>query len=422
MKFTSVPPTSFGTTRLLVFSLVITVLAACGEHRTDSITGLPSPGGVGSAQPHLAEIPGGGVVLIWLEPGDDGSALHYSVLQDGQWSNATSVASGNNWFVNWADFPSVVPISKSHWGAHWLRRTPGNSYSYEVVLSMSDDSGKTWSEGIVPHDDGTPTEHGFVSLFPHNGELAALWLDGREMQGQTHDSEDSNAGMTLRSAVLAGDGQVVQSKLVDGLVCDCCQTDVAMTSEGPVAVYRNRSEGEIRDIFVTRLVDDEWTPGFAVSDDGWEIAGCPVNGPSISAGHGLVTVAWFTAADEMPRVQAAFSTDSGRSFGNAVDLDSDSPIGRVTSLAFDSRSSLVAWIAESPDAGARLVALRVGIDGALGQPVTISPIDSGRLAGFPQMARSGDNVVFAWTHVGDRKTSVRTALLQASAFDGQRNY
>ena len=41
---------------------------------------------------------------------------------------------------------------------------------------------------------------------------------------------------------------------IDTRVCECCPTDVAVTSEGAVAVYRNRSASDVRDIYVTRRV------------------------------------------------------------------------------------------------------------------------------------------------------------------------
>ena len=54
--------------------------------------------------------------------------------------------------------------------------------------------------------------------------------------------------MTLRSALISTDGVLLEDHLVDDLVCDCCQTDVAETAHGPIGVYRNRTRQEIRDI------------------------------------------------------------------------------------------------------------------------------------------------------------------------------
>jgi hypothetical protein len=82
-----------------------------------------------------------------------------------------------------------------------------------------------------------------------------------------------------------------------------------------VAVYRDRSEGEIRDIRIGAYVDGAWTEGAIVHEDGWETAACPVNGPAVAARGEDVAVAWFTAAGDVPRVKVAFSDDAAESFG-----------------------------------------------------------------------------------------------------------
>jgi hypothetical protein len=146
---------------------------------------------------------------------------------------------------------------------------------------QSSDHGQSWSDAVRPHTDGTPTEHGFVSVYPEEQGTGLLWLDGRKMINEAAEDPTEN-GMTLRSAILAADGSLQGKSTVDELICDCCQTDVAIAADGPVAVYRNRTTDEIRDVFVTRFVDGAWLAGVALANDNWHIAGCPVNGP---AGH-----------------------------------------------------------------------------------------------------------------------------------------
>jgi hypothetical protein len=85
---------------------------------------------------------------------------------------------------SWADFPSVVPITGPFWAAHWLQKRPEGGYAYDVYVAISTDSGQSWSEGIMPHRDGTPTEHGFVSLFPWQGGAGVIWLDSAGSDGE----------------------------------------------------------------------------------------------------------------------------------------------------------------------------------------------------------------------------------------------
>ena len=242
-----------------------TILAIAATSLLAACSG-PSPAtgpGPGSAGSRLTAGPNESVILSWLEPDGENTALRFATLDGDRWSSTRTIASGSNWFVNWADFPSVVAIDDSLWAAHWLVRTAAGTYEYDVAVSLSTDAGNSWGEPIKPHTDGTLSEHGFVSLYPDRGGIGALWLDGREME----------RGMTLRSALISPAGELSNDALVDELVCDCCQTDVAIAPAGPIAVYRNRSEDEIRDVHVTRMIDGKWEAGRPVAHDGWKIAG-----------------------------------------------------------------------------------------------------------------------------------------------------
>lgn len=380
---------------------------------------LPTHAGAGSAEPRLAVGDGEEVVLSWLEPDGDGVALGYSMLDTSPevsgWTEPRFVTRGDNWFVNWADFPSVTPIQADLWAAHWLVKRPGNAYAYDVAMSVSEDAGTTWSEAISPHSDNTPTEHGFVSLFADGDGVGVLWLDGRNMANTSHDhGSASQAGMTLRSAVVGTDLRIRRERVADGLVCDCCQTDVAATSTGPVAVYRNRTEAEIRDIHVARMVDGEWSPGQPVANDGWEIAGCPVNGPAIATSDDAVAVAWFTAANNVPKVRFARSENAAASFGAAVDIATDHPTGRVGVAALPNGFSLVSWLQDGGNGAGDICVRSVSPNGELGETRVIATTSTGRMSGFPQMVVSGDSVVMAWTDVDEGGTRVHSATIPVS--------
>ncbi len=92
-----------------------------------------------------------------------------------------NIAEGAGWFVNWADFPSLIALPDRLAGGTLAGEDGSGTYAYDVNVARSGDGGKTWSEPLVPHRDGTQTEHGFVSLFAAPGNLLeAVWLDGRE--------------------------------------------------------------------------------------------------------------------------------------------------------------------------------------------------------------------------------------------------
>ncbi|MBT8404442.1 MAG: glycoside hydrolase [Gemmatimonadetes bacterium] len=380
----------------------------------------------GSGEPYLSSTEDG-LWLSWLEPvasdgGDEADggdergrmwALRLASVEEDRLGPMRTVVERDDFFVNWADFPSVVGLDDGRLVAHWLQRGGEGTYDYGVRVAWSSDGGESWSEPWTPHEDGTPTEHGFVSLMPGAGEgVGLVWLDGRAYveRGGVAETEE----MSLRFRTASGPGTAGPETLIDGRVCDCCQTGAARTTDGWVVVYRDRSEDEIRDIYSTRWVDGEWTVGRPVHRDGWHIAACPVNGPSVAAAGDRVVVAWFTAAGDVPRVLAAFSDDQGTTFSEPIHVDGGSPVGRVDVL-LDGDHALVSWM-ESGDESAELRLRRVAADRTAEAPRLVAAMSGARAAGFPRMERDGADLVFAWTDASDDATRVRLARL-ASVFD-----
>jgi len=394
------------------------IAAGCSEKSADSgatpaVVLVENSTGPGSFAPNISVGPGEQLVLSWLEPqGEDSHALRFSTYSGGNWGAASTVASGANWFANWADFPSVVPVSASLWGAHWLVRREAGGYAYDINMTLSSDGGQTWQEPMIPHTDNTDTEHGFLSMYADDDGIGMVWLDGRKYINEVTDDVVAS-GMTLRSATMGSDFVVRNDELVDDLICDCCQTDVALTPNGPVAVYRNRTESEIRDIYVARKIDGQWQPGIAVSDDNWEIPGCPVNGPVIQSRDELVAVTWFSAPDERAKIQVAWSVDSGGSFGSPIEVASDRQRGHVGATLLKNGDLLVSWqrrIGEA-NSGTELCLRRVSRDGEMGDIHVVQEADGIFAFSVPQIASTGDDIVLAWTIETDDSYAVRTAVL-----------
>ena len=397
--------------------ILLCVLTACTSDES-SINDSPAvvvidvPSGPDSTSPNLVSGPDGRVVLSWTETDGTGHALKFSTLADNAWGVPGTVSRGESWFVNWADFPSVVPISENLWAAHWLVSQPAGGYAYDVAVSLSADSGQTWSEIITPHRDGTATEHGFVTLYPGDGGMRLIWLDGRNMVNES-DEDIVNSGLTLRAASLSASLVLSNESLIDGLVCDCCQTDVAISSKGPVAIYRNRTTAEIRDIYVSRYVEDGWQEGKPMANDNWDIAGCPVNGPAIEADENLVVAAWFTGADDQPRVRASFSEDAAQSFSAPIDVVNGNTLGRVGLAMLSDSDVAVSWLRNTADESSEVCVRRVSIDGELGPVQVISHTDSVSSLSVPQIVRTGDDLVIAWTDKagdGNRVMSARVPI------------
>lgn len=412
------------------------------DTQNSGVKELSSPAAPGSMAPNLTVATDGAVYLNWLEPTDDGGhALRFAVLpipetvpetiprtvpgsgpDDLAWSPARTVIQAHDLFVNWADFPSMAVLGNGSMAAHWLRRSGPDSFDYDIEVVWSTDGGDSWGEPMTPHQDGTASEHGFVSLFPWDDErLGMLWLDGRDFAGWDEEAgrivdalRPDDPEMSLRATVIGPEGPGDES-LLDSRTCECCQTSVVQTAQGPVAFYRDRSENEIRDIASVRYRDATWTAPSVLHEDGWEVRGCPVNGPMAAAVADHIAVAWFTAPEGAARVHLAFSEDAGATFAAPWRVDDGHPIGRVA-VAMDGKDAWVTWM-EAVPGGADIRLRKISADGTATPSRVVAVSTAARASGFPRMVRSGKQLILAWTSPG-ATPRVMTAAFAIAAEGG----
>jgi len=383
---------------------MIAALALVGSAAVAQI-GEP-PAAPDAFAPQLASA-GDGALLSWIEPvpGDTGSQrVRFSRWSSGGWSAPTTIVESPALFANWADTPGVASGADGTLVAWWLERLGDSPYAYGVRLARSVDGGANWTSLDWLHDDRSASEHGFVSMVATDDGLRAFWLDGRATPG--------DKPMTLRTALVGR--QVTAEALVDDSVCDCCATAAAFATR-PLVAYRDRTNEEIRDIRVARLPSAGEPFSAPVADDGWKIAGCPVNGPALAAlDAATVAVAWFTAPDDRSRVSIAFSSDGGASFAGPLRIDEAQPIGRVALAplaAGNDPSFALAWLART-EAGAELRLLRLAADGRRSVPQVLGATAASRRSGFPRLAAvAGGKLLAVWTETGEGPSRLRVALV-----------
>lgn len=397
-----------------LLAVLLLILAGCAAQESDGpgvldgpislsldIQGMVVPADTLSGEPYLISN-NGEVHLSWLDRTDTGAAMRLAKMNGGSWGLVGTIAEGDRWFVNWADVPSIVSNGDEMW-AHWLKYNGEGRYSYGVRVSRSTDGGHTWEAPIWLHDDTSPVEHGFGAMAAVGGDVHAVWLDGRKWAEGVHE-------MTVRARAL-GENPGPEF-MIDGRTCDCCPNAmVALGDDGLIMAYRNRSETEVRDIYVARMVNGAWEEPKAVHEDGWEIAACPVNGPALASSNETVAIAWFTAPNDEPQVNVAFSDDSGETFGAPIRMDTGAAIGRVDVVLLDDGTAVASWIQGDPATGvseAGITARRVAPDGRQSEPVTVVPTSASRASGYPRMVRDGESLVFAWTGTEPTR-SIRTA-------------
>jgi hypothetical protein len=375
--------------------LPLIALYACSVKENEmAFQRIDSPTGSPASEPYLFTDPSDQVFLSWIERADTLAVLKLAQLKEEAWTEPVTIASGTNWFVNWADYPMAVSNGKGKFLAHFLNRSGEGSFEYDVNITASQD-GTTWSSPFILHDDGAKAEHGFVSLTPYGDDVLVSWLDGRNTVNDdpsAHHDHGHHGEMTVRSAVVSYTGQKLQEWELDSRACDCCQTTAAITTNGPVVIYRDRSDAEVRDISIVRLVDNKWTKPKPVYCDNWEINGCPVNGPRCEAIDNTLAIAWFTMAGDQAQVNVIFSVDGGETFGAPITVSSNSAIGRVDVVLLDETTALVSWMEE-----AQIKLRKVYSNGKTGPVTTIAKSSESRSSGFPQITKAGNTILIAWT-------------------------
>jgi len=374
---------------------------------------LDTPAAEKSSSYSLTAARGGVVFLSWVEALEGGGhALRFAELVGDEWSDAATIAAGENWFVNWIDHPAVVPLGGDRLAAHWLVHDEDREgdYGYGIRLVFSDDRGATWRQVFEASGEGVDGYAGFVAYAGVGDGFEVAYLstvgDGAAGHGEVEPR------MALRSARFDLEGALKSDREVDADVCSCCTTAMAVTPGNVFLAFRDRREGEFRDISFARLEDGRWTGSELVHRDGWHIRGCPTNGPAVASGEMGPSVAWFTAAGGESKVLAAFWNTKEQRFDAPIRIDDGSPRGWAGVALLGDGSAAVSWV-ERAKGGAELRVRRVTGDGDTGSAVTVASAPAGRSAvGVPKLVRTGDRLIFAW-----RDGGVRTGLMSASDLD-----
>ena len=364
-----------------------------------------------NAQPSLVS-DNGNLSLTWISSDKDMNAsLNFRQFKNEGWTNPLRLADGSDWFVNWADFPTHA-ISGDKVLSSYLKKSASGTYTYDVFLSLHKLSGEKVKEDFILNTDGFKAEHGFVSITSNNSEgFLITWLDGRNTV--ENDEDGNHKPMTIRFAEITNDGNILNETELDSSVCDCCQTSMTYTNKGPLVVYRDRTEEEVRDIYVTRKIDKVWENPISVHDDGWVIYGCPVNGPKVVSSSNNIAVSWFTVSDGIPKVNLSFSESYGSSFGNPITINDFNAIGRVDTAFLNEKEVIVSYM-EGDDDGTYLRIKKVAIDGTVSKPVTISKIDGGRGTGVPQLEVLEDEIFIVWTVFDNESNQLKTVKLSSN--------
>lgn len=378
--------------------------AVCAESATLTSLDLSIEGN--ALTPHVvADAAKRRFLLSWQERLPEGCArLQVATLSmRGELGEPREAARGCDWFVNWADHPQIAIADNGGWWTFWLQKEGAGTYHYGIRVSHSQDEGENWSAPITPHDDGTLSEHGFVSMAPEGADrMRLIWLDGRHAAASHPEETDLQEGhgahegaMSLRTAVLDAKGAIGEGAELDARTCSCCWTALLRRPDGShLAAWRDRSDHEIRDIALAARDRNGWRVSGLVHADNWKIDACPVNGPALAQQGERTFAAWPTmpnANDMAVRLRALDAEVAPLRIeqGPAV-------LGRVDADAFDG-GVLLSWLgAGAPGESV----LRLGLfdaDLAERQRIDVAVLPAGRGIGVPRLAALPRSAVLVWT-------------------------
>ena len=415
--------------RKLIAVLLLLAVAACGKDQDAAavvadpkqpyaVHEWPIPAQAYSGQPDLASAPDGRVLLTWISrlPGRRPALMYVGMADNGHWySSARSVVVGESLMASWANVPHIAQTPD---GALWIQfmQQRGEGHAGDIALARSSDGGFNWSTPIAVNDTSIMAEHGFAALWPVGRDrIGVAWLAGPPME----DGADTGEGMhhghgstQLRATTFDLKLQRSDDTVLDTMTCDCCQSELAMTTQGPVLAYRDRTAAEVRDIVVVRKTAEGWSEPVLVHPDNWVMGGCPVNGPAIASQGDNVVVAWFTAADDKPLVQVARSTDAGASFRPPVVLDQGSAVQGRTAIAIDDTQAWILWIREDANGQSLWLSRRAPDLSTELQRLEVAKLQGrGRATGYPQIVLRDGVAHVAWTDIVDGVSRLRGAIV-----------
>jgi hypothetical protein len=205
-----------------------------------------------------------------------------------------------------------------------------------LLTARSRDGGKTFGATALVAGAEAAGNRGWEALaVTAAGTPVVLWLDHRETVGSsgghTHGAAHETAPRADGAAraqlshlfIGAADGSLPPRSLARG-VCYCCKTALASGPGGALyAAWRHVYPGNQRDIAVIASADGgrTFSAPARVSEDKWQIDGCPENGPAIAVDGRQVHVVWPTLVrrrgTELLELFRATTTD-GRTFSPRV--------------------------------------------------------------------------------------------------------
>jgi hypothetical protein len=327
------------------------------------------------------------VTVVWTTKGEKGTRLVYARSEDGgrSFTNAATVPAGDG---------------------------PGNRGWQAAVVIRS-----------APARRSSTSEAGKASV--ERSDIGVVWLDHRELVRQesmatTHHEHSGGkpdgVAMAQKSRLYVAtlDGSIAPQAVTGG-VCYCCKTAITTAGDGSIHLaWRQVYPGNIRDIAFTMSRDGgrTFTTPVRVSEDKWELEGCPDDGPAMAVDErNRIHVVWptlvtnTTASGEQPEKALFYATSAdGRTFTARERIPTEGTANHPQIAIAADGSTTIAWD-EVVKGNRRAVMARVFTTTAEAARFERHVISGDEAALYPVLATAPDATIAAWTQVQGRARS-----------------
>jgi hypothetical protein len=293
----------------------------------------------------------------------------------------------------------------------------------KLVTAISTDAGATFGPtSTVPGTD-TVGNRGWEGLGAGpGGRFFSVWLDHRRLaqqeaqvagehrhgaaaNGSTMASGSKTDGVAMAQLsqlyVAPIDGSIAPVAVTGG-VCYCCKTAIAAAGQNALYVaWRHVYPGNLRDIAFSASRDGGRTfaPPVRVSEDKWQIEGCPDDGPSMAVdAAGRIHIVWPSVVTENGGpVKALFHAVSldGQKFSARVRLPTEGQANHPQ-LTIDRAGRLLAIWDES-GRGTRHLASAGGTPDGQGRVAFARSAGVSEVGTYPVVVPRARGALAAWT-------------------------
>jgi len=218
-------------------------------------------------------------------------------------------------------------------GVYLSWATPrAKKYTADIRFSYSADYGKTFSQPITVNNDNLLTGHSFNEMtVSADGHISIVWLDSRLKYRLQQQGKKTNG-----SALYLAKARIAQSQKDSSLrtfkftnqqlannTCVCCRIAMDADQDNNLAIFWRHIYGDNIREFALLTLNDKLAPPIPkqISNDHWQINGCPHQGGGISIDeNNRYHLTWFNQGSKGKGIFYAFSDDKGDSTSYPISI------------------------------------------------------------------------------------------------------